>query len=458
MASVSVPISVDGGPSASQGGGCVGITTLGCKVNTFESELISHDLRQRNWAVVEGKEIADVYVINTCTVTREADRQSRQQIRRVIRQNPEALVVVTGCYAQMDPEACAAIPGVDLVVGNGRKLDLHRLLPKLRQGKLPQVMVGDPHGQMSLPHAPLPGYEGHSRAFVQVQQGCDQGCTFCIIHQARGPSRSLSPTLIKRQLQRLIMNGYREVVICGVDLGAYGVGSDGPGTDPYGLADLLSDLVAVEGDFRIRLSSIDPAHIDSDLVNLLATEDKLCPHLHLSLQSGNTLILKRMKRRYTRELVYQRICALRERMPDLVLSADVMVGFPTETEEQFQDTVKMVQDFRIAYAHVFRYSARPGTPAARIPKQVAPQVMKQRAKLLRRVAAKVRLAVLRSRIGHRTRLLIEGGGHPPKGHQRARSGDYLPAFVPADSSAVGRWADVEFTDVQAHALIARPIG
>jgi len=189
----------------------VGISTLGCKVNTYESELIGETLKTQDWHLVPNTDVADLYLINTCTVTREADRQARQTVRKLIKRNPDALVIVTGCYAQMDPQACADIPGVDLVLGNDRKLDVHKLLPDLEKGDLPKVMVGDLDQHVSLPDQLLAGYEAHTRAFVQIQQGCDQGCTFCIIHVARGPSRSLAPTLIKRQVQRLVLNGYPEI-------------------------------------------------------------------------------------------------------------------------------------------------------------------------------------------------------------------------------------------------------
>jgi len=329
----------------------VGITTMGCKVNTYESELISEALKTDNWQTVPSSDPADLYVINTCTVTQEADRQARREVRKVVKTNPEAIVVVTGCYAQMDSEACAEIPGVDLVLGNDRKLDLQSILPEIEKEGLPKVMVGDLDEHVSLPNELLAGYEAHTRAFIQIQQGCDQGCTFCIIHKARGPSRSLAPTLIKRQVERLALNGYPEIVICGVDLGSYG--EDFDTEQSFRLVDLIKELLAIKvsdnPDFRIRLSSIDPAHLTDDLIDLMASEPRFCPHIHLSLQSGNTLILKRMKR------------PLRAKVPELVMSADVMVGFPTEAEEQFLETQETIEDLDIAFPHIFTYSNRSGT-------------------------------------------------------------------------------------------------
>ncbi len=438
----------------------VGIATLGCKVNTYESEMVAQSLRRSGWSVVADKAVADLYIVNTCTVTREADRQARQAVRRVIRRNPDAVVVVTGCYAQISPESCAAIPGVDYVVGNDRKLDIDKMLPALMEGRSPRVLVGDLNEHVSLPEHLLTGYDGQTRAFVQVQQGCNQGCTFCVIHKARGPSRSLSPTIVKRQVERLAIAGYREIVICGVDLGAYGEDFISAGEQAYNLVDLLHELCKIDQDFRLRLSSIDPVHIDEKLIDLLSENVSMCPQLHLSLQSGSTLTLKRMKRRYDAGLVYRKVYALRAKIPGLVLSADIMVGFPTENETRFRESLRMITELGIAYPHVFPYSERPGTPASRIPadRQVPVAERKARAAVLREAGRKVRQDLLRSRIGTRAKVLIEGGRCPPAGYQKARAADYIESWVPASECDVGEWADVVYESQQGDALIARLVG
>ncbi len=438
----------------------VGITTLGCKVNRFESELIAESLDRSGWSVVGEKDEAELYVINTCTVTSEADRQARQAVRRAIRRNPAAVVIVTGCYAQISPESCASIPGVDHVIGNDRKLDIDRLLPDLGKRHSPRIMVGDLDEHVSLPDRLLSGYEGQTRAFVQVQQGCNQGCTFCIIHRARGPSRSLQPSLVKRQVERLAIAGFREIVICGVDLGSYGDDFEFGGRQCYSLVDLIRDLCTIDQDFRIRLSSLDPSHISDELIGLLAGYPKMCPHLHLSLQSGSTLILKRMKRRYDASLVYEKVARLREKLPKLVLSADLMVGFPTESEGQFEDSVAMVYDLQIAYPHVFPYSERTGTPAGRIPatRQVPLAERKARAKSLRNAGRAVRRELLVSRLGTEARVLVEGGYCPLEGHQKARAADYIETWVPAPADAAGAWLDVIYESVRDDALIGRIAG
>ncbi len=437
----------------------VAVTTLGCKVNAFESEMISEALKKQHWQTVSPREQADLYLINTCTVTAEADRQARQSIRRAVRQNPDALVVVTGCYAQMSPEICAEIPGVDLVLGNGRKLDMHKLLPKLEQGELPKIVTDDVDAFVSLPDELLGGYEGHTRAFVQIQQGCDQGCTFCIIHKARGRSRSLPVTLIKRQVQRLLLNGYREIVLCGVDLGSYG--KDFSSSQSYGFEDLIDELVQIQGadedGFRIRLSSIDPAHIGDRLIEQIATHSRLCKHIHLSMQSGSTLILKRMKRRYTADVMLERIARLRERVPELVISADVMAGFPTESEECFNETVLALETMEVAFPHTFAYSVREGTPAARIPRQVNHDERKSRAKVLRQRGAEIRQRVLARQVGKLAKVLVEAT--TKDGRLRARADNYLPVLLNTNNidheKLIGTFLDVTIQRADAENLYAQ---
>jgi threonylcarbamoyladenosine tRNA methylthiotransferase MtaB len=432
----------------------VAISTLGCKVNTFESELIAQKLSARHYQRVTGTETADLVLINTCTVTAEADRQARQQVRRMIRDNPGARVVVTGCYAQVDPQACSQIPGVDLVVGNSSKLDIPELIEPLFAGELPPVMVDNVDAEISLPDQLVSGFEGRTRAFVQIQQGCDQGCTFCIIHTARGPNRSFAPTLIKAQVERLVNNGYQEIVICGVDIGSYG--NDFAGN--FDLAELLAELTEIPEDFRIRLSSLDPAHITDQLISVMTGNDKVCPQLHLSLQSGNTLILKRMKRRATREVLYERVGAVRRALPELVLSADILVGFPTETEDHFAQTLGAVYDLEIPFPHVFAYSIRPGTPAARIPDQVPVSERKSRAGRIRSAGREVWEKIAESMIGTTQRVLVEGRPAALEQKTLARAANYFTVQIDPSEVPLGGWQKVEITGIDRDSLIARRSG
>ena len=443
----------------------VAITTLGCKVNTFESAQMGQSLTEHGWQLVEADQAADAYVFNTCTVTAEADRQARQLIRRIIRNHPRALIAVTGCYAQMNPEQIAAIPGVDLVLGNNQKLDIANLLPQLEkhQSHQVQVMVDDLDSQSGLPEQLIAGIEGRSRAFLQVQQGCDQGCTFCIIHRARGKSRSIPPTTIKQQAQRLIKNGYRELVLCGIDLGAYGDDFDSR-QGSFGLPELIQMLSEqiVEDDnaeFKIRLSSIDPSHISDRLIEQFQVNSRLCHQVHLSMQSGSTMILKRMKRRYTARHMESVIHRLRQVVPDLVLSADVLVGFPTETEQHFAETLAMVKRLEIAYPHTFTFSSRSGTPASRIPadRHIKKVEMKRRAKLVRECGDQIRQQLMIRRLGTVGKILVEHGP-AKKNRVRARADDYLPVLVPASIGNRHQWISVKYQAIKGNDLIAEPYG
>ena len=402
------------------------IETLGCKVNLFESEYIHHQLQSANWKRVDTGQ-ADLCVINTCTVTREADRQSRQAIRRAIRENPEAKIVVTGCYAEMEPEQCAAIPGVDLVVPGTEKLSI----PEIISSGTDQEQVifrSDSVVSEQLPSHAVTGFESRTRAYLQVQQGCDNGCTFCIIHEARGASRSILPTTITRQVERYVEQGFREIVICGIDLGSYGFDLSSGTDEKFSLSSLIRELAIRHPNCRFRLSSIDPAHITSDLISVFEDYENICPHLHLSLQSMSPIILKRMKRRYAPEDVFRAVEALSEIRSDLVLSADVMVGFPTESDEDFELTRNALHTLKIAYPHVFAYSERPGTPAARIPKQVPITTRKERARLLRQEGESIRREVLGRYIGQRVTTLIESSVDPSSPLIRSRMANFIPVY------------------------------
>jgi threonylcarbamoyladenosine tRNA methylthiotransferase MtaB len=364
------------------------VITFGCRLNAFESEVI------RRAATAAG--LTGAVIINTCAVTAEAERQARQAIRRARRRHPRAKIVVTGCAAHLSPERYAALPGVDRVLDNQAKLHPPSYLPE--GARLPDPIATPPHLG--------PGFEGKCRAFLEVQQGCDHRCTFCIIPYARGASRSVPMGVIADQARRLVAADYREIVLTGVDLTAYG--ADLPGRPSLGqMARRL--LAAVPELRRLRLSSLDSAEIDAELWRLLAEEERLMPHLHLSLQAGDDLILKRMKRRHSREqavAVAQRARALR---PEVALGADLIAGFPTETEEMFRHTLDLIGECGLAFVHVFPYSARPGTPAARMP-QLPGAVIKERAARLRTAGEAGLAAELSARVGSETDVLIEQPG------------------------------------------------
>ncbi len=419
----------------------VAVRTLGCKVNTFESEQISTGLeRTGQWVRVDDCGPADLYIVNSCTVTREADRQTRQVIRRCIRDNPNARVEVTGCYAEMDASACAEIEGVNLVVGNDLKLRIPELLQRMdRNDDLPRVVSSfDVDGLLAVPDPVLSGFGERSRAFVQIQQGCDQGCTFCIIHRARGASRSIPAERVLEQVRRLRLAGFEEFVLCGVDLGSWGADLDGAPN----LADLVENILALAGAFRVRLGSLDPVHIDARIIDLMAAEERLCPHLHISMQSGHTLILKRMKRRYDSDLLHRCVELARSRIPRLVIGADVMTGFPTEEPAHFEATLGAVRDLGVAFPHVFPYSPREGTPAARIPRQVPVAERQARAQRVRELGEEVLADLLTAQVGTRQPALPEVVD-ATTGEGRARLDNYLQVRFRTGDDAPGGWRPVD---------------
>ncbi|HEX5079518.1 MAG TPA: tRNA (N(6)-L-threonylcarbamoyladenosine(37)-C(2))-methylthiotransferase MtaB [Geminicoccaceae bacterium] len=376
------------------------VVTFGCRLNSFESEVM------RSHAAAAGLE--DTVIVHTCAVTAEAERQARQAIRRLRREKPGARIVVTGCSAQLDPQRYAAMPEVDRVVGNDRKLDPD-LWRDLAGGE--PIVVGDIMAVRETAGHLVDGLDGRSRAFVQVQNGCDHRCTFCIIPYGRGPSRSIPMGRIAEQVRALATSGVREVVLTGVDLTSYG--KDLPGQPTLG--GMVKRLLRLVPELdRLRLSSIDPAEVDRDLLDLVGGEPRLMPHLHLSVQAGDTLILKRMKRRHGRDDVVDLCVRLRALRPDIVFGADLIAGFPTETEAMFANTLALVEDAGLTYLHVFPYSARRGTPAARMP-QVAKEARRERAARLRAAGARALSRYLAGRLGRTERVLVERGGGRTEG-------------------------------------------
>jgi threonylcarbamoyladenosine tRNA methylthiotransferase MtaB len=382
------------------------LVTFGCRMNTYESEVM------RDHARAAG--LNDAIIVNTCAVTKEAERQARQAIRKLRRDNPTARLIVTGCAAQLDPEGYAALPGVDRVLGNAEKLRPD----SYARGINAPILVDDIMEVRETAAHMLGGFEGRTRAFVQVQQGCDHRCTFCIIPYARGPSRSVALGPIVDQIGALLDNGYRDVVLTGVDITSYG--HDLPGRPPLGqmVRRLLRLVPALP---RLRLTSLDPVEVDDDLLDLFAQEPRLMPHVHLSAQAGDDLILKRMKRRHLRDDMVRLCGVLRDRRPDVVLGADLIAGFPTEDDAMFENSLRLIDDCGLTHLHVFPYSARPGTPAARMP-GLPGAVVKERAARLRAKGAAAMAACLAGQVGRTVEVLFEtpGGGHTPH---------YLPVRV-----------------------------
>ncbi|SDI11725.1 tRNA (N(6)-L-threonylcarbamoyladenosine(37)-C(2))-methylthiotransferase MtaB [Salipiger marinus] len=372
-------------------------TTLGCRLNAYETEAMK--------ALADQAGLQDAVIVNTCAVTAEAVRKARQEIRRLRRENPEARLIVTGCAAQIDPESFAAMAEVDHVIGNSEKM-----APETWQGLRPdfiadteRVQVNDIMSVTETAGHLIDGFGTRSRAYVQVQNGCDHRCTFCIIPYGRGNSRSVPAGVVVDQVKRLVQQGYNEVVLTGVDLTSWG--ADLPGTPRLG--DLVMRLLRLTDVPRLRISSIDSIEADDNLMLAIATEPRLMPHLHLSLQHGDDLILKRMKRRHLRDDAIRFTEEARRLRPDLTFGADIIAGFPTETDAHFDNSLKLVEDCGLTWLHVFPYSARPGTPAARIPARVDGRVIKERAARLRAAGEAAVQRHLAAQKGVTHRILME---------------------------------------------------
>lgn len=406
------------------------IITFGCRLNTYESEVM------RGHAKKAGLE--DAIIFNTCAVTQEAERQARQAIRRARRENPEAKIIVTGCSAQINPQAYAQMSEVDQVIGNDLKLKEETWgLPATERVVVNDIMaVKETAGHL------IDGVEGHARAFIQVQNGCDHRCTFCIIPYGRGNSRSVPMGEIADQMRKLVAAGYNEIVLSGVDITSYG--ADLPGRPALGQM-IRRVLAAVPELPRLRLSSLDPVEMDVDLWRLIGDEPRLMPHLHMSLQSGDDMILKRMKRRHLRADAIEMCRRARELRPDIVFGADIIAGFPTETEEMFSNTLRVAEDCNLTFLHVFPYSPRPGTPAAKMP-QVEKSLIKERAARLREAGAQQLRKFLESNVGKKRQVIVEQKGI-------GRTEHFAAVKLDSDFS-VGSLANITVTGVEGERLLS----
>ena len=370
------------------------LVTFGCRLNTYESEVM------RSHASNAG--LDDAIIFNTCAVTKEAERQARQAIRKARRKNPDAMIIVTGCSAQVNPDMYSEMDEVDQIIGNDLKLQAGTW-----QGiGGEKVLVNDIMSVKETASHLIEGVEGHARAFIQVQNGCDHRCTFCIIPYGRGNSRSVPIGAIVEQVRTLVEKGYNEIVLTGVDVTSYG--PDLPGQPTLG--QMIRRVLALVPDLpRLRLSSLDPVEIDEDLWRLIAEEPRLMPHLHMSLQAGDDMILKRMKRRHLRKDAIEMCERARALRSDIAFGADIIAGFPTETDEMFENTMRIVEECDLTFLHVFPYSERDGTPAAKIPNQVPHDVRKQRAAALRTLGETQMQKFLNSQINKTAQIIVEKG-------------------------------------------------
>ncbi|AQQ52961.1 tRNA (N(6)-L-threonylcarbamoyladenosine(37)-C(2))-methylthiotransferase MtaB [Planococcus lenghuensis] len=421
----------------------VAFHTLGCKVNHYETEAIWQLFKEEGYERSDFEHRSDVYVINTCTVTNTGDKKSRQVIRRAIRKNPDAVICVTGCYAQTSPAEIMAIPGVDIVVGTQDRRKMLGYIEQYKNERQPINGVGNIMKNRVYEELDVPAFTDRTRASLKIQEGCNNFCTFCIIPWARGLMRSRDPQEVVRQAQQLVEAGYLEIVLTGIHTGGYG-----EDLKDYNLAQLIRDIESnVTGLKRLRISSIEASQLTDEVIDVLRDSNIVVRHLHIPIQSGSDTVLKRMRRKYTMEFFADRLNRLREALPDLAITSDVIVGFPGETEEEFMDTYNFIRDHRFSELHVFPYSKRTGTPAARMEDQVDEEVKNERVhrliglndQLAKEYASRFEEEVLEIIPEEVFKEDADGG------RLVGYTDNYLKVVVPGDESLIGKIVKVKIT-------------
>jgi len=422
----------------------VAFYTLGCKVNFYDTEAIWQLFKNEGYEQVDFEtQTADVYLINTCTVTNTGDKKSRQIIRRAVRRNPDAIIAVTGCYAQTSPAEILDIPGVDLVIGTQDRDKIMPYIEQLQKERQPINAVRNIMKTREFEELDVPDFAERTRAFLKIQEGCNNFCTFCIIPWSRGLSRSRAPESVVEQAKQLVAAGYKEIVLTGIHTGGYG-----DDLENYRLANLLWDLDKVEGLERIRISSIEASQITDEVLEVLKKSSKMCRHLHIPLQAGENDVLKRMRRKYTVEEFATKIERIQDAMPDVAITTDVIVGFPGETDEQFRKGYEFMEKIKFSEMHVFPYSKRTGTPAARMEDQVDDEVKHARVHELIDLSEKMQLAYAEQFVGQVLDIIPERDykGAPGTGKVMGYSDNYLQVIFEGDESLIGKLCRVKVTE------------
>jgi len=423
----------------------VAFYTLGCKVNFYDTEAIWQLFKKEGYEQVDFEETADVYLINTCSVTNTGDKKSRQIIRRAIRRNPDAVIAVTGCYAQTAPAEVLAIPGVDLVIGTQDRDKLMDYIREIQRQRRPVNAVRNIMKTREFEEMDVPEFADRTRAFLKIQEGCNNFCTFCIIPWARGLSRSRKPENVLRQARQLAEAGYREIVLTGIHTGGYG-----EDLENYRLSDLLADLEKIDGLERIRISSIEASQIDDRMLEVLGSSRKMCRHLHIPVQAGDDEILRRMRRKYTTEEYAAKIEYIRRAMPDVAITTDVIAGFPGETDEHFENGYRFIEQIGFAELHVFPYSKRSGTPAARMDGQVDEDVKRERVHRLIELSERMQAAYASRWVGREVDVIPEreAKGREGRGLLSGYSDNYLHVVFDGDPSMIGGICRVRITSAE----------
>lgn len=422
----------------------VAFYTLGCKVNFYDTEAIWQLFKKEGYEQVDFEtSTADVYLINTCTVTNTGDKKSRQIIRRAIRRNPDAVIAVTGCYAQTSPAEIMDIPGVDLVIGTQDRDKLMDYIRQIQRDRKPVNAVRNIMKTREFEELDVPNFADRTRAFLKIQEGCNNFCTFCIIPWSRGLSRSRDPQSVVKQARQLVAAGYKEIVLTGIHTGGYG-----DDLDNYRLSDLLRDLDKIEGLKRIRISSIEASQIDEAMIEVLNRSDKMCRHLHIPLQAGDDSVLKRMRRKYTTEEYADKIRLIKRAMPGVAITTDVIVGFPGETDEMFENGYRFMEELGFSEMHVFPYSKRTGTPAARMTDQVDEEVKHERVHRLIDLSERMQLQYAEQFVGQVLDVIPERDykGAPGSGLVMGYSDNYLQVVFDGTEDLIGSLCRVQITE------------
>ncbi|MDD2336161.1 MAG: tRNA (N(6)-L-threonylcarbamoyladenosine(37)-C(2))-methylthiotransferase MtaB [Geobacteraceae bacterium] len=423
----------------------ISFVTLGCKTNQFESAAMTEAARKEGYQVVSAGEAVDICVINTCTVTARTDAESRRLIRRALRENPAARIVVTGCYAQIASDEISTMPGVALIIGNTEKRELLQLLKNL--GEEQYIKVADISQVNETGPLILDTFAEHTRAFLQVQNGCDSRCSYCIVPHVRGPSRSVNLDDALEGIRTFARQGFQEVVLTGIHLGAFGLDL----SPPTSLLELLSVAEKERIVPRLRLGSIEPTEISTELIQLIATGQTICPHLHIPLQSGDDGVLAGMNRPYTSNFFRTLIDKLTAAAPSLCIGTDIIAGFPGETSEAFDRGYRFLEELPLAYFHVFPFSSRQGTPAATMPDPVSPAVIKKRAEALRILSSRKKKAYFESFLDREVRVLIQE--KRKDGNLKGLSRNYLSVSILGHNAPVNTEVTVRITGIDKDQLI-----
>lgn len=426
----------------------VAFHTLGCKVNQHDSAIMAALFQDAGYEVVDFNDLADVYVVNTCTVTHLSDRKSRQMIRHAARENPAATIVVCGCYAQTAKAELEALDEVDLIIGTNERHKVVEAVETFRQDHVKMAYMADDEELFYYEDLPHERVSGMTRAYVKIQEGCDQFCAYCAIPYARGPLRSRSEQDTIDEINMLVERGYKEVILTGIHIGAYGRGVKDETCDLTGLCRRILDETAIE---RLRIGSLEGIEVTDALIEMIASDERMAKHLHLPLQSGCDRTLSAMRRPYDTEEFREMMRRIRGKVPNIAITTDLMVGFPGETDEDFKESLVFCNDIAFSAMHIFKYSMRSGTPAAAMPDQIDPQIKERRAKQMADVAQKNKLDYERRFVGQTLRILVEE--QTKDGLWTGHSSNYLLVTFPGENIRSGDFVDVKITSAERNRLL-----